>query len=200
MEAKEVIGALREALQQSDVQKSEQVPVSGLLAYLSELEKGVGPSLEARRIQWEGALADAAAKNQSSLAEYQAQNAYSIEMFRSVMEAGKDALNALLLINGGAVVAILGFLGTAFSKEKFSPQLGLGLTHPLAYFGMGVLAGAVAHSVRYFAQVGFAGNQDKCGMAMSVLAIVAGLGGYVAFALGLNGAYLAFEQLFVNMK
>lgn len=187
-------------LQQETVQTAGQVPVTGLLAYLSELEKGVGPSQEARRIQWEAALADAAAKNQSNLAAYNAQNAHAIEMFKSVMDAGKEALNALLLINGGAVVAILGFLGTAFSKDRFSPQLGLSLTYPLAYFGLGVLAGALAFGIRYVAQACFAGEWKKWGMAFNVLSILAGLGGYAAFGLGLAGAHGAFQQLFLGMN
>lgn len=198
MEAKEAIDALREALQQDNVQKNGQVPVNGLLAYLSELEKGVSPSQQARRIQWEEALANAAAKNQSTLAEYNARNAHSIEMLKSVIDAGKDALNALLVINGGAVVAILGFLSSAFSKDKFSPQLGLNLTHPLAYFGLGVLAGAAAYGVRYFAQAFFAEKWGKCGVAMSGLAVVIGFSGYVAFGLGLSGAYHSFQQLFLG--
>jgi len=176
------------------------VPVAGLLGYLGELEKGIGPSQEARRIQWEAALADAAAKNQSSLAEYNAKSVHAIEMFKSVLDAGKEALNALLLINGGAVVAILGFLGNAFSKEKFSPQLGLDLTYPLACFGAGVLAGAAAYGVRYFSQACFASEWGKAGTTLSVLAIVVGICGYVAFGLGLSGAHGAFQQLFLDMK
>jgi hypothetical protein len=56
--------------------------------------------------------------------------------------------NTLVLINGGAVVSLLGFMGATISKG-LSSSLGANLTHPLLYFGIGVLAGALAFGGRY---------------------------------------------------
>lgn len=42
------------------------------------------------------------------LTHYAAENEHRIEMLKAVLEAGKSALHALLLIRGGAAVALLG--------------------------------------------------------------------------------------------
>jgi len=66
----------------------------------------VGQSIELRKLEY-----------QRMLAHYDAQTKHGIEMFKSVIESGREALNALVLVNGGAVVALLGFMGATLSKS-----------------------------------------------------------------------------------
>src|SRR5690349_6461424 len=40
------------------------------------------------------------------------------EMFKSVLESGHNALKAVMLINGGAAVAFLAFLGNLLTKSQ----------------------------------------------------------------------------------
>ena len=66
-----------------------------------------------------------------------------VELFRSVIEHGRDALKAAILINGAAAVALLAFIGKIWSMKN-----SLSTADPLAYallvFGSGVLFAGVS--------------------------------------------------------
>ena len=66
-----------------------------------------------------------------------------LELFRTVIAHGQTAIKSILFINGGAAVALLGFLGHLLSN---APQSSV--VKPLAYvegnFICGVLIGAIA--------------------------------------------------------
>jgi hypothetical protein len=80
-------------------------PIEGLENYLSGLEKEATASLESRKLDYQGILAG-----------YDAKVKFDFELFKSIIEAGKEVLNAALIINGSAVIAFLGFLGLMLSK------------------------------------------------------------------------------------
>ena len=79
------------------------------------------------------------------------------EMFKAVIESGLSALKAAILINGGAAVALLAFLGSIASRQG-AP--GVELIGPMSlammkfFFGVGV-AGAALGS-RYLSQAFYA--------------------------------------------
>ena len=76
------------------------------------------------------------------------------QMLRSVIDYGRDALKAAMLINGGAAIALLAFIGTIWSSES-DPETVQSLAWSLAMFCFGVLAGATACAGAYFAQYGY---------------------------------------------
>jgi len=184
METTEAIAKLRQDLQTVKGTGRRWVAIEALEAYLDGLEKGAAQSAESRRLEY-----------QRLLAHYDAQIKTWIEMFKSVIDAGKEALNALLLINGGAVVALLGFLGANIAKEG-SAALGMRLTSSLLLFGVGVLLGAVAFGVRYLSQAVYAVERNKIGSTLNVLTILIAIAGYIVFGFGVYGAYLAFGKHF----
>ena len=129
MDAKEEIERLKSSLVALRESGRKTVPIEVLQTYLAQLELGTAQSLEAQRLEL-----------QKALAHSEATNRFNLEVTRSANEAGREALNASLLINGGAVVAILSFLGATVNKGVAS-ALGLALTKPLFMFGSGVLLG-----------------------------------------------------------
>lgn len=106
MESQELITEFRKQLDQVEAQGAQQVQVAALRSYLEALEKDASASQEYRKREHEGMLAHYAAKNQ-----------HSIEMLKAVLEAGKSALQSLLVINGGAVVALLGVFSSLAGKD-----------------------------------------------------------------------------------
>jgi hypothetical protein len=134
---------------------------------------------------------------QRSLAYYDAQTKHSLAMFNSVIESGREALNALVLVNGGAVVALLGFMGATISKG-LPKALGADLTLPLVQFGFGVLMGALGFGARYFSQAFFTAKMDKAGDSFRVAAIFFALAGYSLFGCGIYGAFRAFATQFAS--
>jgi len=184
MEPTQVIDKLKTALADVKAQGHENVSVNALETYLENLRTDAGSSIELRKLE-----------DQRVLAHYDAQTKHNIEMFRSVIESGREALNSLVLINGGAVIALLGFMGATISKGL--PQaLGANLAMPVLQFGLGVLMGALGLAARYFSQAFFAVEKRRVGIAFQWLAIIFALVGYALFGCGIYGAFRAFSVQF----
>lgn len=185
MESQELIDSFRKQLDQVEAQGAQQVQVSALRAYLDALQKDAGASQEYRNREHAGMLA-----------QFSARNEHSIEMLKAVLEAGKSALHALLIINGGAVVALLGVMSNLAGKDG-GGLLAKYLALPLLQFGIGVLIGAVGFALRYFSQACYAESGDskdqyhRWGDRFRYAAIVSAFVGYVLFGFAMVNAYHA---------
>lgn len=184
MEPTEIIGALKAALADVKMQGQDTVSIVALENYLEGLRSDAGHSLEFQKLE-----------HQRSLAHYDAQTKHSIEMFKSVIESGREALNALVLVNGGAVIALLGFMGATISKG-LTQALGANLTLPLLEFGIGVLMGALGFGARYFSQVFYSSEKNKLGIGFNAMAVGFAIAGYALFGYGMYGAFCAFAAQF----
>lgn len=187
MEAKDIVNRLTADLEQFKASNQDAVSIDGLLAYLRDLSGTIGPSTEAQKLL-----------QQRILAEYDAQTKSNLEMFKSVVEAGKEALNAAMLINGGAVIALLGFLGGSLGRGAPPGALGLSMTSPLRFFGAGVLCCAAAFAFRYLTQFCYSEEHIKTGIGMHVTCVVLAVISYTAFGVGLYGASDAFDAYFLT--
>ena len=67
----------------------------------------------------------------------------------STIKSADAALRTLLLINGGAAVAVLAFAGAVVSKGTSNHQIVAHISRSLAYFAWGVVIAAVALCVTY---------------------------------------------------
>ncbi|EGK73585.1 hypothetical protein METUNv1_00216 [Methyloversatilis universalis FAM5] len=185
MESEEVIAELRKQLDHVEAQGAKDVQVSALRSYLAAIEKDAGASQAYRRQQHEGMLA-----------HYSAKNEHSIEMLKAVLEAGKSALQSLLVINGGAVVALLGVFSSLAGREG-GALLARYLSLPLLQFGFGVLVAALGFAFRYFSQALYSeGNTDndsyrKAGDWFRYAAIASAVSGYMLFGFAVVNAYHA---------
>lgn len=185
MESQEVIDAFRNQLDQVEAQGNQQIQVAAIHAYLNALEKDAGASQEYRNRQHAGMLADFAAKNQQN-----------IEMLKAVLEAGKSALHALLIINGGAVVALLGVMSNLVGRSG-GADLAKYLALPLLEFGIGVLLGALGFAFRYLSQASYSDSdavtdsRHRWGDYFRYAAICAALAGYVLFGFAVVNSYNA---------
>jgi hypothetical protein len=74
-----------------------------------------------------------------------------VETFKGLINLSIEALKALLLINGGAAVAILAYLGNLASHDSSAAHLP-NMKNALLCFGGGVFATALAFIVAYFTQ------------------------------------------------
>jgi len=194
MESQELIDAFRKELNLVEEQGGQQVGVASIRSYLDALEKDAVVSQEFRKLEHEGVLA-----------HYVAMNQHGIELFKAVLEAGKSALQTLLIINGGAVVALLGVMSNLAGKLG-GDTLARYLALPLLQFGIGVLAGALGFAFRYFSQACYAESTpqqkiintnasknkfQKWGDSFRYLAILSALFGYILFGFALVNAYHA---------
>ena len=133
-------------------------------------------------------------------------NGAALQMFQSVIEYGRDALKAAMLVNGGAAVALLAFIGKIWSAEN-----GLGAATPLAcslaLFAFGVLFAALSTFFTYCTQYSYLTAQgivkedpgksrswDRWGRFFHLTVLVLVFSSFVLFALGVYTTY----QLFVG--
>ncbi len=156
MRVNEVIEIYTSAIRDAADQGAESVPVS-------ELER-VNAAITAIA----GESPDDVAVGEAALVRYKAQlsadseyrrnlHEFDLEMLRSTIMTGQAALKGSLLINGGAAVAVLAFVGNAWTKDVPRHVLA-GASYGLSLFVWGVLAAATALGATYLSQAGF-GNE-----------------------------------------
>lgn len=121
METSEAIEEIRKAI--SDVQSKGQdfVHIPALHTFLQSLEKDAKLSADGRKLQHE-----------SKMDWYKAQRQSDLEVFKSVISTGQTALKTSFLVNGGAAVALLAFIGNVWSKVQ-APVVAKGLTSAIAF-------------------------------------------------------------------
>jgi hypothetical protein len=118
--------------------------------------------------------------------ELQSRFARNHSLMESVFKTSETAFNAATLINGGAVVALLAFLGNLSAK---SGPLLVGLSVPdlrraMLAFTLGVACSGFGHVARYFTQ--FFGFKDRSSWAgwSNLMVILLMAGSFAAFAYG----------------
>jgi hypothetical protein len=118
-------------------------------------------------------------------------------MFESVISYGGLAIKALLLLNGGAALALLALIGHLAAAAQSSAQpLIFGLSGPILSFGWGAFVAAAAAGGAYLSQYFYQYHSDdkwlQAGVAIHVLTVASVLGGYGLFLWGLYHSVNAF--------
>ncbi len=157
-----------------------------LIAYFNEVQNS--PESEPSPVEIEQFKADL----QNWVEANKHQHEQQLEMFRSVITSGQGAIKSSFLLNGGAAVALLAFIGhlAQFNAAKvatFAPCL--------LPFSLGVLVVAVTSGFTYLSQWLYASTHagaHKVGFIFNILCILLGLGSYALFACGLFSTYCQF--------
>ena len=195
MTGKDIIENIRSAV--IDVKQNNQdvISVDALLNYLDALDKDASDTDVLDHRQHDSNLAEYRAENERNIAHYNAQQLHAVEMFKSVIGYGSAALKSAILINGGAAVALLAFIGNIWSKEIAQAAVSH-LTSAIAYFSFGVLAAAVGTASSYFTQYYYSENYQRTGIVFHTLTVAVVIGSYVLFSLGIIGSYESFVLQF----
>jgi hypothetical protein len=167
---------LRDEIAGLKAKGSEDVSVDALERRVAGLLDQAGESHAVHSLQ-----------TQITLAQYEAQHRSDLESFKATVESGREALNALVLINGGAVVALLGFIGAMAAKSNGVVVAGA-MRAPMLRFGTGVLLGALAFGARYLSQALDQHGWKRWALALNLFVISLTIAGYAVFAWGLLGA------------
>lgn len=119
-------------------------------------------------------------------------HASDLEMFRTVIQSGQNAVKTALLMNGGASVALLAFIGklTEEQQSRIPP-----FADALAIFVAGVFTIVVASGSTYLSQWFYAESEtwkERTGLGFNLLSILLGLTSYGFFVWGMRTAYAAF--------
>ncbi len=129
-------------------------------------------------------------KVEAIIEKYRAINTQHIEMFKSVITMGQSALKSAILINGGAAVALLAFIGKVWGNVDGHIDLEY-LKCGLMLYTFGVLSATIASGFTYLSQWFYHRHNLTIGKILNVAVIVLVIGSYLLFAMGSYEAYLS---------
>ena len=178
MEAKEVIRYLKEIIKYQENEKGIVTHDSESLFRLFDIvDKQASDSLTLRE------------------SKYKAQLENEMEMFKTIFVYGQSTLKAMLLINGGAAVAMLAFLSRYLSAGASDVNMHY-FTLALLLFGAGVFLGALTAGLSYITQYCYCHYENKSGLAFHMASMVTGISSLLGFCAGLYYSYLGFQNAF----
>ncbi len=194
MNAKDYAHQLLQILKRAKADGTESIATDALIAYIKETAEGADGPAAAYSVNMEHYKANL----QGNLEAYKLAQAHKLEMFRATNTAGQNALRTSFLMNGGASVAILTFIGHLATNTSGKVPIPL-LAPSLAIFVFGVLLVAFASGATYLAQLfyaqwSYAGKKwaKTTGFVLNIMAIGFGLVSYGFFAWGACKAYSVF--------
>jgi len=191
MEIEDLIQQIRDDVKAVREKGQQVIDATALDDYLSMLVGTAQLTREEQARNHASQMEHFKATHASNLAHYAAQNQATLEMLRTVISTGQAALRGAMLINGGAAVAILGFLSNAWTKDVPSAILHA-LPSSLLLFAGGVFAGALSSGVTYLSQEAFASEQERLGKGLRAVAVAFVVASYLLFVGGAWAAYDAF--------
>ncbi|SMF96598.1 hypothetical protein SAMN02949497_4004 [Methylomagnum ishizawai] len=181
MNAKEFAQKLKQQIEVLKNDGIESIGTDNLIIYLAEyIESSADADIELQK-----------ANLQKWVEEHKFAYSERIELFKSVINSGQASLRTAFLMNGGATVALLTFIGHLSTSEKVSIKIPL-LANSLTTFVFGIFIAALATGAVYLSELKFYSAHRKVGLILNKLAISLGLISYLIFMAGTCMAYNFF--------
>ncbi|MEO8430077.1 MAG: hypothetical protein ABI592_01115 [Acidobacteriota bacterium] len=184
MTAKELLDSIRANVAAAAQSGAEPPSWNVLDIYLASLEpRAIEPAARPDTVdRHEQAKIDVAKLT------YQQKHSWSVESFKAANESGREAMKASILINGGAAVAVLAYVGHLSTLGRGAGSF----AGPMMVYVIGVLAGALALGCTYLGQI-VAPKGTVWFWSFNGPAILLTICAYATFALGGFLSYLAFR-------
>lgn len=191
MDAQQLIEAHRTVLKEAEASGLSTIQTSTLHSIFDDLEKQltIGHS-QPHPLELEKFRSDLA----GSLAYQEHVHNWSLEGFRQVIALGQSTLKSIMLINGGAAVALLAFLGNLITRSGSSTSI-VAFADSMRMFVVGVFLAAIAYATTYFSQLFYGGEkkwQQRTGLVFHVVTSLVGAASLAAFLWGAHTAYNGF--------
>lgn len=195
MNSKQIIQEFRLAIAEIKEVGRKTIRISALEHFLAHIEAEIDSNGEISKNNLDARLVEFNAENERNIAQYNAEASSNLEMFRSVITAGQSALKSALIINGGAAVAMLAFIGNLATKgTEFKSTITV-FSSPLLYFTLGVLCASIGFGGTYLSQVFFARKKyEKLGSAVRIIVISVVIASYGLFLTGAISAKTGFVE------
>ena len=186
MSIKQFAADLRETMTKLRADGIETIKTENLIAYLDNVINSRYPEID------QAYLEKYRAELQLWLEQNKRVHVMDVEGFKSVIAAGQSALKTAFLMNGGATVALLAFIGK-LSEDHANKIAEFSLA--MIYFVMGVLLVTMSSGSTYLSQWFYFSPktwQKKTGFMFNMTAIIFRLLSYILFIVGVFKAYYAF--------
>ena len=151
MKAHRIIKDLESELDSIKENGIKQIEVKNFEAYIQSLKDGIDELDQIDELQTQRDLAFYTAQRASKIEAYKAKIQRFLDGFNSVISLGQSALKSCTIINGGAAVALLAFIGNIVLKSDAKPLVG-GISNALFAFGVGLFLASLATGSTYFTQ------------------------------------------------
>ncbi len=188
MSAQEFAVQLKETIQEIKENGTAAIYCDNLITYLDDVSKS--PLQSPTDAELEKYKTDL----QLHIEQNKNHHASQLEMFKSVIASGQNAIRSSFLMNGGASVALLAFIGHLTSIKPEYIGMFAGALMP---FVLGVLAMTLTSGFTYLSQWLYDNPSDKAqdwGYTLNVACIALGISSYGFFIWGMWRAYVAFTQ------
>ncbi|MBL4800325.1 MAG: hypothetical protein JKY45_00430 [Emcibacter sp.] len=191
--AKDVIKDIQEALKQAKDQGSSTVSINALKNYLSLFDKDVDTDLHYQTRDHEISLAKFIAENDRNIAHTNNQMSANLASFKAGVIASQSALKSSMIINGGAAIALLAFMGKIWDAS-ISKSIATSLSNSMLLFCLGILFTAIATGTTFSSQLFFSDEDPKkLGAIFQGISITLIIVCYLFFAAGSYEAYSFLE-------
>ena len=165
MDAILLINDLRQAIKHVKHTGQDIIPINRLNAYLDEIEKISKSSQnnsEQEEIRIDKEIQQSQKKFENDMEIYKIRSAESLAMFQSAIDAGVNALKSSIIINGGAAVALLAFIGGIIKQPSNTSAVSLScIGYALLIFMIGAGLAGSATGGRYICQTLFCSALSK---------------------------------------
>jgi len=171
------------------------VDLAKLEQALEETQKSEAASTDAqwlfkfRELTHQSNLAQYEAQHQANMAAYNARETVSLALMQSALTTATDAIKSAMIINGGAGLAVLAYLGNSHSSptDEFASSL--------LWFTTGVLLAALCTGGYYFTQYHYAEKKKRVADWFRCVTASLVAASFLLFAVGAYTAYRGFTTV-----
>ncbi|MCH7501417.1 MAG: hypothetical protein IH886_15700 [Nitrospinae bacterium] len=195
MDTKDLFKIMEEDLQSAKQDGVENIPIQNLEKWIVELKKLDEETKNSSLTQSQ--LEEYKTKRAGWLEDLKAHHQLTLELIKTELQLGHTALKTSILINGGAAVALLAFIGQVWNKKDSIINI-QGITEPLTCFVYGVFCAGIAFGFGYISQIFYNKFKRKWGLSFHVLAFLLGLSSFIFFLLGGNSTKSLFTEIKTN--
>jgi hypothetical protein len=100
-------------------------------------------------------------ERQNALRAHDRLHSYREATNEAIIKAGEVAIRTVMIVNGGAAVSVLAFLGALAHQEDVTVKDMAGISSSLLWFGGGVAAAAWALALSYFTNYCYSGEEGS---------------------------------------
>lgn len=181
MNTRRLIREMEADIQDAEKKGITEIKLGNFKAYLEEIKEVAEEQEEKDALQTQRDLAYYDAKNTARNEHYKARAKRISDGFHAVITIGQGALKSGALINGGACVALLAFIGNILTKDD---SMISGLSTALFIFGCGLFLAAAASGTTYLAQESYETKKIKKAVYINNVTIIIVILSYLAFLIG----------------
>lgn len=185
MVSDQIIDSIKKQLINLKDKGYEVVSIDGLGKYLDGLAKVASSTNDVQ-------LASFNAQNSLTIEQYKEKKAEWRELFKATVSHLQSAIKILGVINGGAAVALLAFIGKIWSPNFYGSIIGEYISLALILYCSGVGLAAFTQALTYLSQHFFTYNCEKTASVVRFFGFLSAILSLVLFFVATYIAYIGF--------